>query len=83
MLTPILCFTCGMPLGDVAPVYHHIRAKRMVAKYGSVGTRVAPTQAAVDPTQVENLMSDILDALKVSKCCRVRLITAMLFCEYY
>lgn len=83
MLTPVVCFTCGLPLGDIAPVYHHIRRKRMAARYGAPGAPVAPTQAAVDPSLSENTMGDVLEALRVEGCCRTRLVTAMIFSEHY
>lgn len=83
MLVPVVCFTCGTSLGDLAPIYHHIRRKRMAARYGSAGATVAPTQAAVDPSLQENIMKDVLEALRVTKCCRTRLVTAMIFSEHY
>lgn len=83
MLTPIVCFTCGMSIGDKAPIYHYIRRKRMAERYGHPGAATAPTQAAVDPSLTENVMEDILDALQVTKCCRPRLVTAMIFSEHY
>jgi DNA-directed RNA polymerase subunit N (RpoN/RPB10) len=83
MLVPIVCFTCGCSLGDIAPIYHAVRRKRMAARFGTVGAPTAPTQAAVDPTLTENIMGDVLDALRVTKCCRTRLVTAMVFSEHY
>lgn len=82
MLTPITCFTCGLPLGDIAPVYTYIRQKRMAERYGKPGSS-APTQMAIDPSLTENIMGDVLDALKVTKCCRTHLVTAMIFSEHY
>jgi DNA-directed RNA polymerase subunit N (RpoN/RPB10) len=85
MLVPIVCFTCGVSLGDLAPIYNHIRRKRMIQRYGDPnnGPRTAPTQAAVDPSLQENLMGDVLDALRIQKCCRTHMVTAMLFTEHY
>ena len=83
MLVPIVCFTCGCSLGDIAPIYHAVRRKRMAARFGQPGGPTAPTQAAVDPTLTENIMADVLDALRVTKCCRTRLVTAMIFSEHY
>jgi DNA-directed RNA polymerase subunit N (RpoN/RPB10) len=92
MLVPIVCFTCGMSLGDIAPIYQSIRRKRMGRRYGHLAElnasqtragRAAPTQAAVDPSLSENVMGDVLDALRVTKCCRTRLVTAMIFSEHY
>lgn len=83
MLTPVRCFTCGSSLGDLAPIYHLIRARRMAERYGAPGKGVAPTRAASDPTLTGNLMGDVLDALHVEGCCRTRLVTATLLAEVY
>ena len=83
MLVPIVCFTCGDSLGDIAPIYSAVRKARMAEKYGRPGGPTAPTQAAVDPTLTENMMKDVLDALRVTKCCRTRLVTAMILSEHY
>lgn len=86
MLTPIVCFTCGCSLGDIAPIYNIIRIKRMTKHYGKSDFRdetTAPSQVAMDPDLTENIMGDVLDALKVTKCCRTRLITAMILSEHY
>lgn len=81
MLTPVVCFTCGCSLGDIAPLYHAVRRARMAARYGPGAT--SPAQAATDPTLTENVMGDVLEALRVSKCCRTRLVTAMIFSDHY
>lgn len=82
MLTPVVCFTCGLSLGDLAAIYNRIRAKRMAARYGA--GEVAPTQASLDPsTTTESVMGDVLDALRLTKCCRTRMVTAMQFSEHY
>jgi DNA-directed RNA polymerase subunit N (RpoN/RPB10) len=83
MLVPIVCLTCGLSLGDIAPIYHYIRRKRMAARSGEPGGTPVSTQVAVDPTLLENIMEDVLDALQVTKCCRTRLVTAMVFSEHY
>jgi DNA-directed RNA polymerase subunit N (RpoN/RPB10) len=83
MLTPIVCFTCGLPLGDVAPVYHSIRRKRMMEKYGKEDSTTAPTFASIETKEQKNMMKDVLDALGVDKCCRTHLVTAQLFTEQY
>lgn len=83
MLVPIVCFTCGLSLGDLAPIYRLARAKRMEARYGTDESRVAPAQAALDPTQEDNMMVDVLDALRLTKCCRTRMTSAMDFRDYY
>lgn len=81
MLTPIRCQTCGLSLGDIAPIYQWIRRKRVRAYYAEKG--IAPTRTAIDRTLTENIMGDVLDALQVGGCCRTHLVTAMLFTDHY
>jgi DNA-directed RNA polymerase subunit N (RpoN/RPB10) len=83
MLPPITCFTCGSSTGDIATIYHIVRQKRMAIRYGTEGAPTVPTQAGADPTLTDNQMKDVLDALKVSSCCRVHIVTGMLFSEHY
>lgn len=81
MLTPVLCFTCGLPVDDRGDLFRHMRAERVREELGKRGT--AATQAAVDAgLQID--CSDILDDLGVRFiCCRKTLITAMQFQDYY
>ncbi|GFR88963.1 hypothetical protein ElyMa_002531400 [Elysia marginata] len=83
MLPPIVCFTCGLSISDIAPLYHAVRRKRMAARFAKVGAPTVPTQAAVDSTLTENIMKDVLDALRVTNCCRTRLVSAMTYSEHY
>ena len=81
MLCPVLCFSCGYPVGDVEDLFRHIRAARVRDVLAERGT--AATQAAVDAgLQVD--CGDILDRLKIDRdCCRKTLVTAMVFRDYY
>jgi DNA-directed RNA polymerase subunit N (RpoN/RPB10) len=83
MLVPVLCFTCGCPVGDVEDLFHQMRAARVRAILAERGTTA--TQAAVDGgLQID--CSDILDKLGIKKenyCCRKVLATAMVFTDYY
>jgi DNA-directed RNA polymerase subunit N (RpoN/RPB10) len=81
MLVPVLCFTCGCAVGDVAPLFRHMRAARaraILAERGTTATRAgADAGLRVD-------CGDILDRLGVDHdCCRKTLITAMVFTDYY
>ncbi len=81
MLTPILCFTCGCPIGDVAPLFRRLRAARAAAALAARGT--APAQAATDYGLTIDC-SDILESLGVLyDCCRAHLVTAMDYRDYY
>lgn len=81
MLVPIVCFTCGCPVGDREDLFRHMRAELVRRVLGERGT--APTQAAIDAgLRVD--CADILDLLGVvNDCCRLHLVTAMVFADYY
>jgi DNA-directed RNA polymerase subunit N (RpoN/RPB10) len=81
MLVPILCFSCGCPIGDKEDLFRHMRAVRVREVLAARGT--APTQAPIDAgLQIE--CADILEQLGiVNDCCRAHLITAMNFADYY
>ena len=81
MLTPIVCMDCGTSLGDKAPLYHIIRRKRMAARLGAEGA-ANPANAAI-AAEVQNTMGDVLDALRIDKCCRTTMMTTVLFYEHY
>lgn len=84
MLVPPVCFTCGVSLGDLAPIYRLVLEKRMRSRYGDDAEEsVAPTMIAQDPSRRENLMADVLDALRLQQCCRTHMVTAMDFRKYY
>jgi len=81
MLCPVLCFTCGYPVGQIEDIFGHLRAAK-VKKILSERKTTA-TQAAVDAgLQID--CSDILDKLNIMHaCCRKTLVTAMIFADYY
>ena len=81
MLTPVVCVTCGCPIGDREDLFRHMRTQRVREILASRGT--TPAQASADAgLQIE--CGDILDALEVrNECCRAHLTTAMIFSDYY
>jgi DNA-directed RNA polymerase subunit N (RpoN/RPB10) len=81
MLVPILCLTCGCPIGDKEDLFRHARAARVKAVLAS--RKTTATQAAVDAgLQID--CSDILDRLGIREdCCRAHLTSAMIFLDYY
>jgi DNA-directed RNA polymerase subunit N (RpoN/RPB10) len=81
MLYPVVCFTCGLPLDDRAALFSVMRAKRVRKILAARGT--VATQAAIDPNLNIDCV-DILEALDVrNDCCRMHLVTAMIFTDYY
>ncbi len=81
MLVPILCFTCGLPIGDRADLFCAMRAKRVRETLKTRGT-VAP-QAEID-VGLQLDCSDILDSLGImNDCCRAHIVSAMIFSDFY
>lgn len=81
MLIPVRCFTCGLSLGHLAPVYEYIRTKRMAKKYGSSSQSTPLPSYSTSTAKGE--MTDVLDSFKLKDCCRTRLSMAMIFYEHY
>lgn len=81
MLIPVVCFTCGCPVGDLADVFLHMKAERVRKALAERGT--VPLQAAND-ADLQVPCDDIFDALGVANsCCRKCLTTAMIYTDHY
>jgi DNA-directed RNA polymerase subunit N (RpoN/RPB10) len=83
MLCPIACTSCGKQLGDIAPIYFNIRRDRMLKMYKEMEYTVMPSHLMAVSRDTANLMADILDGLKIDKCCRTHLISTVLFSDHY
>lgn len=69
MLIPIVCFTCGCPIGDKEDLFNALKAKKIKEKKNP--------DDDID-------CSDILDLLDIKNdCCRMHFISSMLFTDYY
>ena len=81
MYVPVVCFTCGCPIGDVEDLFRIMRTAKVKKILESRGT--ITTQAAVDAgLQID--CSDILEKLFINNyCCRAHLISSMRFSDYY
>lgn len=81
MLIPIVCLTCGFPLGDVEDLYLAMKTERVRETLRARNTDAA--FALVDPgLQID--CADILDLLGVTnRCCRGCLISSMRFEDLY
>lgn len=81
MLTPIVCMTCGCPVGDKAGIFRHLRAERVRAVLA--GRDTAASRVLADAgLRIE--CADILDSIGVTDdCCRKTLATAMIFTDIY
>lgn len=82
MLTPVVCITCGSPLGCKAPFYRAIRNSRVREALEKTGVR--PSQASLQAAALQIDMKDILERLGVDlDCCRMHLSTIMDWRDYY
>lgn len=81
MLVPVLCFTCGCPVGDIEDIFREMRNTKI--KEILTDRKTTATQAAVDAgLQID--CSDILKQLGIEyDCCRKTIIAAMIFTDYY
>jgi len=86
MLIPVVCPTCGMPIGDVSTAFRKMcreRVKKMMADYKQESRELIPSQLTADSTRELNLEL-LLDELGVIYgCCRTALVTGMNFADYY
>ena len=81
MLIPVVCHTCGRPIGDKYELFRHMREKLVKKILQERGTD--STQAAVDVgLQID--CSEILTKLRIDEpCCRTRMTTGMVYSDYY
>jgi DNA-directed RNA polymerase subunit N (RpoN/RPB10) len=81
MLTPVTCFTCGIPIGDKEDLFRLLRARRVREVLAKTGTSA---RLAVADSSLQVDCSDIMDRLCVKRdCCRMHLATAMVFSDYF
>jgi DNA-directed RNA polymerase subunit N (RpoN/RPB10) len=68
MLVPIVCFTCGCPIGDKEDLFNYLKQKEIEKN-----------------KDVENLnclyIFELLDIK--NDCCKMHMLTAMNFVDYY
>lgn len=71
MLVPILCFTCGLPLADKEDIFNELKAEKIKAIKNYTN-------------DIELDCSDILNMLDITNdCCRMHMITPLLFDDFY
>lgn len=71
MLVPILCFTCGLPLGDKEDLFNELKAEKIkkIENYTK---------------DIELDCSDILKLLDITNdCCKMHMISALILTDYY
>lgn len=74
MLIPIVCFTCGCPIGDKEDLFNYLKAEK-----------IRELKEHVQILDISTLdCSDILQTLGINNdCCRMHFISSMLFTDYY
>lgn len=81
MLTPLVCLSCKMPIGDVAPIFwavHSARVRKTLKK-----GKTAPARAA-ENLALKSDNTDLFEALAIlPDCCRMCLETSMQFKNHY
>jgi len=82
MLIPVSCVSCGRSIGDVAPIYKKVIRNRMLKWAEDNNFELTPANMSIFATNMENMM-DLLDALKIDRCCRVHVISNIDFCDHY
>ena len=83
MFTTIACTSCGLPLGDRAPIYIKIAHDRMLKMFEGREYEITPNALMADSRDVGNMMKDIADGLQIDLCCLMHQITAVQFFEHY
>lgn len=70
MLVPIVCFTCGCPIGDKEDLYNYMKAAKIRENLNK------------DPENLD--CSEILKILDITNdCCKMHFISSMIFTDYY
>lgn len=68
MLIPIICFTCGCPIGDKEDLFNYLKAKKIDGN---------------NPNDDIDC-SEILKLLDITNdCCKMHFISSMLLTDYY
>lgn len=81
MLTPVICFTCGLPVGDVEDLFRVKRAALIAAALAAHDTDAA--FAPLD-AKLETECASILDELHITAdCCRITLTNNCDFNDLY
>jgi DNA-directed RNA polymerase subunit N (RpoN/RPB10) len=74
MLIPVVCLTCGLPIGDKAQAFSAMREKKTNKALEKAG--VQASFASIANVQIN--LEDIFKALQVrNDCCRAHLSMAM------
>jgi DNA-directed RNA polymerase subunit N (RpoN/RPB10) len=68
MLIPILCFTCGCPLGDKEDLYNYLKKERINK------TKEGDDLDCLDILHLLDIVND---------CCKMHFISSMLITDYY
>ena len=80
MLTPIRCFTCAYPLGDIADIFRTLKREKIIKV--AEENDIAVNKLFI--SEVEINMEKELDELNItSECCRMHMLTTVYFSDVY
>ena len=86
MLHPIVC-NCGLPIGDIARIFHKERAEKIAAKTKDITTvNTNPDNLIYMTSTIKGDidLSDLFEKLgNLPLCCRIQISQAMLIENYY
>ncbi len=69
MLIPIICFTCGCPIGDKEDIFNYMKIER-IKQNKNINDNID--------------CSDILELLDINNdCCKMHFISSMIVTDYY
>jgi hypothetical protein len=83
MFVACACPSCGLPIGDIAPIFRAILQNRMLKKYKALNYKVEPKYMMEASEDNKDLMADILVGLHLDKCCIIHVISNVEFKDHY
>ncbi|QGM12925.1 pCP80R [African swine fever virus] len=80
MLLPVVCFTCGFPIGTYAAIFVKARTEYITTKMGGTLPQNIPLHASL-----QIVLQDLITALGIPMrvCCRTHLFTTLDYRIYY
>ena len=90
MYVPIVCFSCGAPIGDLEDIYRAIHAKKVKAKLAELmgnnelmDNNKTPSNIAINSSLQISCEEELTKMGITAYCCRTHLVTSMRFSDKY
>jgi DNA-directed RNA polymerase subunit N (RpoN/RPB10) len=81
MLPPIVCHSCGMPLGDVAAIFKAMCLKKI--KEHLKTHNIHPDMYTMTAANKIKSGTELDKLMIINECCRTQILTNMEFKDYY